>query len=112
VDAAVRLAANGDLTTEKLFSVIRDSTFAVALDEDDAPVVTPSPDDIPSLLVVTAPPHQRRVRTDKWQAMTAAELADLVIERSADILINPGAACSIRLVGEVFAQNLTAIPAP
>jgi hypothetical protein len=83
--------------------------FAAALDAEKKPIVSPSPDGVPSLLVVTAPLHQDRVRTKHWRDITAVELADLLAEREVDVLLNPGGPASMRLVGTVFAQNV--IPA-
>ncbi|MFD9733138.1 type VII secretion system-associated protein [Umezawaea sp. NPDC059074] len=106
VDATLQLVVRGESTSEMLFAVIKESTFAVALDDDDTPVVAPSPDDVPSLLVTTAPLHQGRVRTDKWRDVSAVELADLLVQQRVDLLLNPGAPSSMRLIGEVFARNV------
>ncbi|MEU3650079.1 type VII secretion system-associated protein [Lentzea sp. NPDC034063] len=107
VDATLHLVARGEIDSDGLFSVIRESLFSVALDEQETPVVAPSPDDVPSLLVTTAPLHQDRVRTEHWREVTATELADLLVERGVDVLLNPGGPASMRLVGAAFARNVT-----
>jgi hypothetical protein len=107
VDATLQLVTRGESTSEMLFAVIKESTFAVALDEHEAPIVAPSPDDVPSLLVTTAPFHQTRVRAEHWRDVTGTELADLLAEQGVDLLLNPGAPASIRLLGEAFARNVS-----
>jgi len=106
VDATLRLVTRGESTSEMLFAVIRESTFAVALDEQETPIVAPSPDNVPSLLVTTAPCHQVRVRAEHWRDVTGTELADLLAAQGVDLLLNPGAPASIRLLGEAFARNV------
>ncbi|MET9634616.1 type VII secretion system-associated protein, partial [Lentzea sp. NPDC006480] len=107
VDATLQLLVRGEVDSDALFAVIRESVFDVALDEDGRPIIAPSPDDVPSLLVSTAPAQRFRVQTDNWRAqVTAAELGDLLREHEVDVLINPGGPASIRLIGSVFAENL------
>ncbi len=95
VGAALRLAACGAVTNESLFSVIEESNFPAALNDRDTPIVVPSPDDVPLLLVATAPSHQSRVRADHWEHVNAVELADLLLAHEVDVLLNPGARPSI-----------------
>lgn len=106
VDATLQLVTRGESTSEMLFSVIKESNFTVALDDQDEPLVAPSPDDVPSLLAATAPLHQGRVDTEHWREVTATELAGLLTEREVDLMLNPGAPSSIRLLGDVFARNV------
>jgi hypothetical protein len=108
VDATLHLVARGDMDSGGLFSIIKESVFSLALDEEQMPIIAPSPDDIPSLLVTTAPLHQDRVRTEHWRDVTATELADLLLERGVDVLLNPGGPASMRLVGNVFARYIVA----
>ncbi|WP_218164778.1 hypothetical protein [Lentzea waywayandensis] len=80
----------------------------MALDEDGRPIIAPSPDDVPSLLVSTAPAQRFRVQTGNWRAeVTAAELGELLQEYDVDVLFNPGGPASIRLIGGVFAESVT-----
>ena len=104
VDAALRLAADGEVDTDALFAVIRESEFGVALDEHQRPLIAPAPDDVLSLLVTTAPAHRGRVRADAWQVVNAAELAGMLAEHEVDALVNPGAATSTRLLASTIAD--------
>jgi len=104
VDAALRLMARGEVDAEALFSVVKESEFGVALDEHERPVVAPAPDDVPSLLVTTAPAHRSRVRCEAWRVVNAAELAAMLAEYEVDALINPGAATSTRLLASTIAD--------
>jgi hypothetical protein len=93
VDAALRTEAD----PAALFAVIRESEFGVALDEHHRPLIAPGPDDMPSLLVTTAPAHRARVRAEAWRVVNAGELAGLLVEHEVDALVNPGASASTRL---------------
>jgi hypothetical protein len=66
LDAALRLAAKGEVDVDALFAVIREAEFAVALDTDQ-PLIAPAPDEVPCLMVTTAPAHRGRVK-DAWVA--------------------------------------------
>jgi hypothetical protein len=46
------------------------------------------------------------VRTDKWQEVDAENLIALIEQQQVDILLNPGAQCSMRLIGDVVARKL------
>ena len=104
VDAALRMAADGEVDTDALFAVIRESEFGVALDEHQRPLIAPAPDDVLSLLVTTAPAHRGRVRAEAWQVVNAAELAGLLAEHEVDALVNPGASTSTRLLAATIAD--------
>lgn len=106
VDAALRLVTRGEMDTDTMFSIMQEAGFGVALDEEDVPIVAPSPDDVPCLLVTTAPLHRTQVRTDKWQEVDAVDLIALIEKHQVDILLNPGAQCSMRLIGDVVARKL------
>jgi hypothetical protein len=67
LDAALRLAAKGEVDVDALFAVIREAEFAVALDEADQPLIAPAPDEVLCLMVTTAPAHRGRVK-DAWVA--------------------------------------------
>jgi hypothetical protein len=109
VDATLQLVARAEADADALFAVIRESVFDVALDEQGRPLIAPSPDDVPSLLVSTAPAQRFRVHTEHWRAeVTAQELAELLREHDVDVLFNPGGPASIRLLGAVFAENVSA----
>jgi hypothetical protein len=109
VDATLQLLMRGEIDSDALFAVIQESVFDVALDGAGKPIVAPAPDDVPSLLVSTAPAQRFRVRADDWRVdVTAAELSDLLQEYKVDVLFNPGAPASIRLIGDVFTEYVTA----
>jgi len=109
VDATLQLLVRGEVDSDALFAVIRESVFDVALDADGKPIIAPAPDDVPSLLVSTAPAQRFRVHADDWRVeVTAAELSDLLQEHKVDVLFNPGGPASIRLIGDVFTEYVTA----
>jgi hypothetical protein len=100
VDAALRTEAD----PAALFAVIRESEFGVALDEHQRPLIAPDPDDVPSLLVTTAPAHRGRVRAEAWRVVNVEELAALLAEHEVDALVNPGASTSTRLLAATVAD--------
>ncbi|GAA3438163.1 type VII secretion system-associated protein [Kutzneria kofuensis] len=104
VDAALRMAADGEVDSDALFAVIRESEFGVALDEHQRPLIAPAPDDVLSLLVTTAPAHRGRVRAEAWQVVSCAELAGMLAEHEVDALVNPGASTSTRLLAATIAD--------
>jgi hypothetical protein len=113
VDATLQLLMRGEIDSDALFAVIKESVFDVALDADGRPIIAPSPDDVPSLLVSTAPAQRFRVHVDDWRAeVSAAELSGLLQEYQVDVLFNPGGPASIRLIGDVFAEYVGAEQGP
>lgn len=99
VDATLRLVVRGEATGEQLLSTVREAVFGIALDENGVAIVTPAPDEVPSVLVATAPAHSRRVDAASWQEITAEELAhSLPDEGGVDVLFNPGASASMRIL--------------
>jgi hypothetical protein len=79
VDATLQVLMRGEADSDALFAVIKESLFDVARDEDGRPITAPSPDDVPSLLVSTAPAQRFRVHTEHWRVeVTATELSDLL----------------------------------
>ena len=106
VDAALRMVAKGEADSDALYAVIREAEFAVALDENQQPLVELAPDDVPSLLVTTAPAHRQRVHAEGWRPVSAPQLADLLAEREVDVLFNPGASVSIRLLASAMAEAM------
>ncbi|MGO1056138.1 type VII secretion system-associated protein [Crossiella sp. CA198] len=99
VDAALRRLDEGVLDAEAFFAVLRTGTLGLAVDQLEEPVVAPAPDDVPSLLITTAPAHRPRVGAAGWRAVSLTELALLLAEYQVDLLINPGAPASLRLHG-------------
>lgn len=107
VDACLRLAVRGEIETEAFLAVLREADFEVAFAEDGSPIVDPAPDDVPCLLVTTAPAHNHRVRAAEWQQVDTAALSDLLRANEVDVLLNPGADTSIRLLAATVHGVLT-----
>ncbi|MER5387744.1 type VII secretion system-associated protein [Saccharopolyspora sp. NPDC002686] len=102
VDAAVRLVVRGEYSETSVLSAMRDAMFGIALDEQGAAIVTQSPDGFPVVLVATAPAHARRLEVPSWQEISAQDLADSLPESGLDLLVNPAAPASMRVVATSF----------
>ncbi|WP_020660768.1 type VII secretion system-associated protein [Amycolatopsis benzoatilytica] len=112
LDAVLRLTARGAAGFDQLAAAFRESPFAVALDRAETPIVAPSPDDIPCLLVTTAPAHRRRVRADGWLPATPADLLQLMDRYpDTDLLLNPGTPGCLRLAADSV-REMAAEPGP
>lgn len=109
VDAALRMTVSEEITADRLLEIVREWEFAVALDADDEPITAPAPDDVMSLLVTTAPAHRSRVEAAAgWREVDAVGLAALLTERQVDVLINPGAQTSTRLLHSAVCRAVAA----
>ena len=106
VDAALQLVVRGEADGDELLASMHEIMLGVALDEDGDAVVAPAPDDTPSLLVATAPVHRARVHTDNWAEVTVAELAESLPDEGVDVLINPGAPASMRLLASAVKRSV------
>jgi hypothetical protein len=106
VDAALQLVVRGEADGDELLASMHEIMLGVALDEDGDAVVAPAPDDSPSLLVTTAPAHRARVHTDNWAEVTVAELAESLPDEGLDVLINPGAPASMRLLASAVKRSV------
>ncbi|TDD41025.1 type VII secretion system-associated protein [Saccharopolyspora elongata] len=102
VDATLRLVNKGEADAEALLATLREAVLGVAIDEEGNPVIAPSPDDVASVLVTTAPAHRRRVQVAGWQEVTAAELAEVLPDEGVDVFVNPGSDASMRLLAGAF----------
>jgi hypothetical protein len=100
VDAALQLVVSGEAEGDELLTATKDIIFGVAVDEDGVAVVAPAPDDAPSVLVTTAPSHRERVTTAGWVEATIEELVAALPDTGVDVLLNPGAPASIRLIAK------------
>ncbi|MBB4687606.1 type VII secretion system-associated protein [Amycolatopsis jiangsuensis] len=110
LDAVLRLTARGEADFAQLGAVFRESAFAVAVDADQTPMVAPSPDNIPCLLVTTAPAHRRRVRAAGWRPVSPSELLHLLDQQEdVDLLLNPGAPGCLRLLADSV-REITVAP--
>lgn len=108
VDATLRLLNEGEADTAALLATLPGAVFGVAVDEDENPVVAPSPDGEPSVLVTTAPAHRDRVRVAGWVEVSAGELAEVLPDEGVDVLINPGSAASMRLLASALKRAVAA----
>ncbi|HEY2061625.1 MAG TPA: type VII secretion system-associated protein [Amycolatopsis sp.] len=109
LDAALRLAAREEADFDQVAAVLRESAFSVALDVDQEPLIAPSPDNVPCLLVTTAPAHRTRVRAAGWLPASAEDLLPLLAAREGtDLLLNPGAPGCTRLLADTVREAVTA----
>jgi hypothetical protein len=110
VDAALRLAARGEMEFDAVFSVLHEAVFGVALDEGEEPLIAPAPDEVPCLLVTTAPAHRSLVAAHAWREVDIEELSALLSEHEVDVLLNPGVSTSTRLLADTI-ERATVAPA-
>lgn len=102
VDALLGLLGRGAAVADQLPDVLSDVMFGLALDEQGIAIVRPAPDGVPSVLVTTAYAHRDRVDTAGWRNVTLEQLAQALPARGVDVLINPGAPASMRVLADVF----------
>jgi hypothetical protein len=112
VDAAVQLVVRGDADGEELINTLQQVLYGVALDEEGNPVVAPAPDDVLSVLVTTAPAHRSRVNVESWAEVTMRELAEALPDEGVDVLLNPGAPASMRLLASIVKESVGVVPEP
>lgn len=98
VDAALHMLARGEFDADELPAVLGDVVFGVAVDDDGNAIVRRAPDGVPAMLVTTSYGHRDRVDATGWVNVTLAELADGLPEQGVDVLLNPGAPTSMRLL--------------
>jgi hypothetical protein len=101
LDAAVRAGAGFD----RIAAVFRSTTFSVAVDGAGQPMVAPSPDGVPCVLVVSAVAHRQRVRAAGWLTVEAPALAAML--DGTDVLLNPGAPSCMRLPAETVHETVS-----
>lgn len=107
VDAAVQLVVRGDADGDEVLSTLQEVVLGVALDDEGVAVVAPAPDDVPSLLVATAPAHRARVNASAWIEVTVQELADALPDEGIDVLLNPGALASMRILADAIKRSVS-----
>ncbi|MFD9964186.1 type VII secretion system-associated protein [Amycolatopsis sp. NPDC058986] len=100
VDAALGLISRGEADAELLPELLRKAVFGVAVDEEGVTIVRPAPDGVPSALVTTAFGHRDRVTAADWLPMTLPQLAEALPSHGVDVLLNPGAPTSMRLLAD------------
>jgi hypothetical protein len=99
VDAVLReLTRTGD-GADDLPSVLRTATLGIAVDDQGVALVRPAPDGVPTVLVATAFGHRRAMKdVPGWADITVRQLAAALPAHGVDVLLNPGAPASMRLL--------------
>jgi hypothetical protein len=108
VDATLQLVNRGEADADALLATMVDAVFGVAMDEQGNPLVAAAPDGVPSVLVTTAPGHRSRVSASGWQEVRAEELAEVLPDNGVDLLVNPGAPASMRIVAASLKRAVAA----
>jgi hypothetical protein len=105
VDAVLRLVVRGESEPDQLLDVMAESVFGLAVNAENTPVVVMSPDDVPCVIVATAPAHSRRIAeveglqdVEAWAEVNLGQLVGVLPEEGVDVLLNPGASSSMRLI--------------
>lgn len=106
VDATLQLVTEGKADAAQLMSTLRGAVVGVAVDENGDPVVAAAPDGVPCVLVTSATTHRQHVEGARWTEVPMTELADALPEEGIDVLINPGAPASMRLLAGAVKQAL------
>jgi hypothetical protein len=113
VDATLHLVVRGDGDADQLLSTMRESAFGIAVNAENTPVVVLSPDEVPCVLVATAPAHSRRIseveglpEVAAWAEVSLEQLVGLLPEEGVDVLLNPGAPASMRLLAAVLRETV------
>lgn len=106
VDAALQLVVSGKADGDELLQATREVILGLAVDDEGYAVVAPAPDDVPSALVATAPRHRERVNAPGWVEVTVEDLAAGLPDEGVDVLLNPGAPASMRLIAGVLKDFL------
>ncbi|WP_112266604.1 type VII secretion system-associated protein [Lentzea terrae] len=118
VDAVLRLVIRGESEPDQLLDVMAESVFGLAVNAENTPVVVMSPDDVPCVIAATAPAHSRRIAENEglqdveaWAEVDLKQLVGVLPEEGVDVLLNPGASSSMRLIAatlrEVAAKQQT-----
>lgn len=105
VDAALQLVLRGEAEGDQLLSALAEVVLGIAVDDEGLPVVAPAPDDVPSVLVTTAPLHRANVEVSGWVDLTVADLVEALPEEGVDVLLNPGAARSMRVLASALLER-------
>lgn len=112
LDATMQLVSRGDGTGDDVLAMMRDSAMSIAVDDEGAAIIAPAPDDVPAVLVTTAEAHQERVDVPYWAPVTLQELAGNLPEAGVDVLLNPGAPTSMRILTTAIRRSLGAGAGP
>jgi hypothetical protein len=102
LDSMLRRISEGAASADDLQVVLGDVMLGVALDDQGVALVEPAPDGVPSVLVTTAPGHRVHLKARFWLDVTVEQLAAALPEQGVDVLLNPGAPTSMRVLAEVI----------
>ncbi|MEV5540964.1 type VII secretion system-associated protein [Saccharopolyspora shandongensis] len=102
VDAAMQRVADGGSGDDEVLERLRQVRLGIAISDEGKTIVAPAPDDVPAVLVTTAAAHRERVRVDRWLELTIGELAAGTTKAGVDVLLNPGAAVSMRIQADAL----------
>lgn len=119
VDATLQMVTRGEAEPGELLSIMTEgSVFGVAVTEENTPVVVMSPDEVPCVVLATAPAHSRRIAEIEeldniaaWAEVSLEQLVGLLPEEGVDVLVNAGAPASMRLIAAALRQALSEAPA-
>jgi hypothetical protein len=100
VDAVLRALGRGECDIDQVAEVMAGVMFGVALDEKGQAIVRRAPDGVPSVLVATAHAYRDRVEAVGWRDVTLPQLAEALPAQGVDVLINPGARTSMRVLAD------------
>lgn len=101
VDAVLGLLARGEFDPDQLPEVLGEVVFGIALDEQGDAIVRRAPDGVPVVLVASSYGHRVRVDAAGWGNVTATQLAEALPAEGVDVLVNPGARTSMRVLADV-----------
>jgi hypothetical protein len=100
VDAVLRALGRGECDIDQVAEVMAGVMFGVALDEKGQAIVRRAPDGVPSVLVATAHAYRDRVEAAGWRDVTLPQLAEALPAQGVDVLVNPGARTSMRVLAD------------
>jgi hypothetical protein len=104
VDAVLRAVAETGEGAADLPSVLRTATLGIAVDAQGVALVRPAPDGVPSVLVATSFGHRRVADVPHWADITVRQLARALPAQGVDVLLNPGAPASMRLLADAVRE--------
>lgn len=106
IDALLTKLACREGDPDQLPAALADVLLGLAVDDEGAALVSPAPDGVPALLVTTSYGHRPRVAAPGWVNVTLPELAEQL--PGIDVLLNPGAPTSMRVLAEVIRTTIPA----
>lgn len=108
VDVVLRRFAVGeDVAAVVLARALAETMLEVALGGDGVALLRRAPDGVRSVCVATAPRHRERVDASAWRGVTVVELSRALPAEGVDVLLNPGAAVSMRVTAGLIHRAAT-----